>query len=474
LEANILKAARRILVILDALSLVIAMIAAMTIHSLLRQHFAGFQAPPAIDLYLLLAYLTLPLWLALATVLGLYRQIERPLAPAALFRDLLQLHVFGLLALSLLIYLTQILLNRSVVALFVVLTFALMYANRMLFHAWLSREHRLGHGQRRILLVTDSRRTVAFVADRFDAQPFPPKLIGCLVPAGAGGETFEWGIPVLGGPEAIRSVLHHNAVDLVLVSCSRDVMVDVDLLLDACEEVGVLLQCHVRADTSGNRAVRVVDDIGLPSIVFETNPRSTEGLIAKRAIDLILSLLALIVLLPVIGLIATAILLTMGRPILLQQQRMGYNGRTFTMYKFRTMVRDADQLKAELGALNEMDGPAFKIHRDPRVTPVGRVLRRASLDELPQLFNVLLGRMSLVGPRPLVVGEQQRISGPQRRRLSMKPGMTGLWQVSGRSNLSFEEWMRLDLQYVDNWTLGLDLKLLARTIPAVLSGRGAV
>ncbi len=143
------------------------------------------------------------------------------------------------------------------------------------------------------------------------------------------------------------------------------------------------------------------------------------------------------------------------------------------MHKFRSMVNNAEKQREALGVMNEMDGPVFKIASDPRITPLGRFMRRYSLDELPQLFNVFVGTMSLVGPRPLPVAEQQQISGPMRRRLSMKPGCTGLWQVSGRSNLSFEEWMKMDLQYLDNWTNALDLKLLLLTLPAVVAARGA-
>jgi lipopolysaccharide/colanic/teichoic acid biosynthesis glycosyltransferase len=163
----------------------------------------------------------------------------------------------------------------------------------------------------------------------------------------------------------------------------------------------------------------------------------------------------------------------MGRPVIFAADRAGLNGRAFRMYKFRTMKLGAEADRAGLEAANEMSGPVFKIASDPRVTPLGRFLRKYSLDELPQLFNVLTGSMSLVGPRPLPVGEQEQIRGWQRRRLSMKPGVTGLWQVSGRSGINFEEWMALDLQYVDEWSLLLDLQVLLRTIPAVLVGRGA-
>jgi len=167
--------------------------------------------------------------------------------------------------------------------------------------------------------------------------------------------------------------------------------------------------------------------------------------------------------------------LTSPGPVLFRQQRSGLNGRPFTMYKFRTMVSNAEQPKDELAALNEMSGPVFKVSKDPRITKVGKLLRRFSIDELPQLVNVLRGEMSLVGPRPLPVDEVKRFDDlAHRRRLSVKPGLTCLWQVSGRNDLrDFREWVRLDLEYIDHWSFWMDLKILCRTVPAVLRGAGA-
>lgn len=467
------QALRRALVALDLLSIVVAMVAAMAVHSLLRQYFASLKSPPAIELYLLLAYCTLPMWLSIAAVLGLYRQLERPLGPVALFRELVRLHVFGLLGLALLIYITQIPMNRSVVALFVLLTFALMFATRLLLQVWIRLEYRRGHGQQRVLLVADSGQAVEQVTRRVNEQPMPPRLVGCLAHESSSDDPQGWQLPILGSPADIRRALHDTAVDLVLLSCRREVVVDIDSLLNACDEVGVPLLCHVQVEHRGDHEIRVADDLGIPTITFSARQRSVDALIIKRVIDLTVATIGLILAAPLLLLIMLGIWLTMGRPLLFCQERTGYNGRAFKMYKFRTMKRDAEQQKASLERLNEIDGPAFKMNTDPRVTPLGSLLRRASLDELPQLVNVLTGRMSLVGPRPLPVNEQQRIHGPQRRRLSMKPGITGLWQVSGRSDLSFDEWMRLDLAYVDEWSLGLDFQLLLKTIPAVLLGRGA-
>lgn len=194
---------------------------------------------------------------------------------------------------------------------------------------------------------------------------------------------------------------------------------------------------------------------------------------AKRLIDVIGAVVGLTLLAPLALLLAVLIMLDSPGPALFGQERIGKDGRTFRMLKFRTMVRDAPRLLVDLRAQNEADGPLFKISRDPRVTRVGRALRRASLDELPQLWNVLRGEMSLVGPRPALPDEVAGWTPELHLRLRVKPGLTGMWQVNGRSSVSFDEYARLDLHYVNNWSMGTDLAILAKTLPAVLSGRGA-
>jgi len=206
---------------------------------------------------------------------------------------------------------------------------------------------------------------------------------------------------------------------------------------------------------------------------FSPSARRSAQLAVKQVMDVVFAVGGLVVLAPVLVLIWLLIRVLDGKPVVFSQVRVGLHGRRFKMLKFRTMVTNAEALKAQLEARNEVDGPAFKVTRDPRITRLGAFLRKTSLDELPQLFNVVEGSMSLVGPRPLPESEQQRIHGAQRRRLAMKPGITGLWQVSGRSDVKFAEWMRMDQQYVDEWSLGLDLRLLLATIPAVLRRRGA-
>jgi lipopolysaccharide/colanic/teichoic acid biosynthesis glycosyltransferase len=194
----------------------------------------------------------------------------------------------------------------------------------------------------------------------------------------------------------------------------------------------------------------------------------------KRIFDGAVSIIALVLSTPLLGAIIVSLLLAQGRPVFYRWQVVGLQGRPFTGYKFRTMVQGADRLRSQLMAQNEMEGPVFKMRTDPRVTPLGRVLRRYSLDELPQLWSVLKGDMSLVGPRPPLQSEYIDFSPLQKRKLLAKPGITCLWQISGRNEISdFEEWVRLDLKYIAEWSLWLDLKILLKTVPLVLSGRGA-
>jgi exopolysaccharide biosynthesis polyprenyl glycosylphosphotransferase len=195
----------------------------------------------------------------------------------------------------------------------------------------------------------------------------------------------------------------------------------------------------------------------------------------KRLIDIVGAALGLLLFAPALLAIALAVRLTSPGPVFFVQERYGLNRRIFRMYKFRTMVQDAEARQADLEHINELDGPVFKIRSDPRITRIGGFLRRTSLDELPQLFNVLSGEMSMVGPRPMATRDVHRFSESWlMRRFSVKPGLTCLWQVSGRNNLDFDEWMRLDLKYIDSWSLGLELRIMLKTVPAVLRGTGAM
>lgn len=277
------------------------------------------------------------------------------------------------------------------------------------------------------------------------------------------------------GVKELVALLHKESPNSVVINAKHTYFGQVEKAVLACEREGV--EAWLVADFFKTQISRTtLDDLhGHPVLVFRSAPETSWQGIGKQVIDLIGAMVLVVLTSPMFVLIAAAIRLTSKGPIFFRQERCGLHGRPFTMLKFRSMVSNAEQLQAELNALNEMGGPVFKVTKDPRITSVGRILRKYSLDELPQLFNVLRGEMSLVGPRPLPVYEVERFDDPShRRRLSVKPGITCLWQVSGRNNVrDFSEWVRLDLEYIDNWSIWLDLKILLRTVPAVLVGTGA-
>jgi exopolysaccharide biosynthesis polyprenyl glycosylphosphotransferase len=275
--------------------------------------------------------------------------------------------------------------------------------------------------------------------------------------------------------EQLNSAIADEAVDEVLVALPMDKYGPlVETIVRHCEEQGIIVR--VRTQMSSLHVARsYVDELqGVPVVTIQSGPPDSWQLAAKRLIDIVVSTGLLLALTPLLATVILLIRLDSPGRIFFAQERVGFNKRRFRILKFRTMVDGSDQQQQMLEELNEAEGPVFKIKNDPRVTRVGRFLRRFSIDELPQLFNVLKGDMSLVGPRPLPIRDVKRIDVQwHKRRFSIKPGITCLWQVNGRSNIGFDEWVRLDLDYIDRWSLGLDMKILMKTIPVVFRGSGA-
>ena len=278
---------------------------------------------------------------------------------------------------------------------------------------------------------------------------------------------------ILGSLEDLPRLLKSHVLDEVIFAMRRDRWDEVEDGVRLCEEQGIAARVCVDFYVPGIGKMTVDDSLDVPTFSFTMTPSDAVALAAKRVLDIVLSATALVVLSPVFLAVALAIVLDSPGPVLFRQKRVGMNGRLFWFYKFRSMHQDAEDRLLELMGFNEAQGPIFKIRQDPRITRVGAFLRRTSLDEFPQFWNVLRGEMSIVGPRPPIPAEVQKYERWQRRRLSMKPGITCIWQVSGRSELGFDRWMELDLEYIDNWSLWHDLKILAKTVPAVLTGRGA-
>ena len=269
--------------------------------------------------------------------------------------------------------------------------------------------------------------------------------------------------------------LHRHSITRFIFAAGHSHLNTVQTAISACETEGV--EAWLLADFIKTSIARpTFESIGeRPMLVFRSTPDASWALLGKRAVDLTGATVGLLLVSPLLAVVALSIRLTSPGPVLFRQLRGGRHGKPFTMFKFRTMSTDAEMRRAELAAFNQMSGPVFKVEHDPRITRVGRFLRKTSIDELPQLVNVLRGDMSLVGPRPLPLYEVDKFeTTAQRRRLSVAPGLTCLWQISGRNEIrNFQDWVKLDLLYIDNWSLWLDFKILLKTIPVVLLGFGA-
>jgi len=362
-------------------------------------------------------------------------------------------------------------------ALFWALSTAVLYTARETFH-WLVGYIRFhGRDLRYVLILGTNVRAAEFARRVLASRERGYRLLGFVDDEWPGITEFKkTDFQVVSDYAGLAEFLRRNVVDEVAMYLPFGSFYNRYLeVAGICEQHGIVMRFH--ADIFRLKTARWRGEMVEGDHYISTYREGSEGTAQamKRGFDVAVASLLLLLLLPVLLSVAIAVKLSSRGPIFFLQDRIGLNKRRFKIWKFRTMVPGAEKLMATVEARNEATGPVFKMKNDPRVTPVGRWLRRTSLDELPQLFNVLMGDMSLVGPRPLPVRDYEGFNQDwQRRRFSIKPGITCLWQVNGRSGISFDQWMRLDLQYLDEWSLWLDLKILAKTVPAVLKGAGAV
>lgn len=335
---------------------------------------------------------------------------------------------------------------------------------------------RRGHNLRHILIVGTNRRALCFAHKIETATESGYRLIGFVDTPWSGWREFEaTSYPVVCDPEHLAEFLRRTVVDEVVIGLPiRSYYEQCSAIAALCELHGIVVRFLPGIFNLKLARSRAEEFQGDSLITLSTGPMDGWPIILKRVLDFSLALILLMLLSPLLLIVAALVKLTSDGPVLFMQERLGLNKRMFRICKFRTMVADAERRQAALEHLNEQDGPAFKIKADPRITPLGRILRKTSIDELPQLFNVLAGDMSLVGPRPLPVRDYQGFDQDwHRRRFSVRPGITCLWQISGRNSIGFDKWMELDMRYIDEWSLWLDFRILAGTIPAVLRGSGA-
>jgi len=447
--------------ILDGILLVIA----FWLSHLLRMIGALFlhwdMIPPLSDFRWVL-FLLLPFGPILLELQGFYHQVLQKTFPKSLTQIAKAGAIFVLLLFSFSFFFRLDFASRSVLPLFgVVATLFLLIRERVAMVLL-----------RRRAAAQQFRESVLFAgtpADIFHLRETltPEQMLAMDIVGEIDIETESLNVLV--------EALHKFSVSRVIFAGGHSHLNQLQRAIAACEVEGV--EAWLVADFIKTSIARPDFDMfgTRPVIVFRTTPEISWALFIKGSIDMIGATLLVLINLPLFILATVGILLTSPGPVIFRQKRAGRHGKPFTMYKFRTMQTNAEMRHAELVAYNLMSGPVFKLENDPRITPFGKWLRKTSIDELPQLFNVLQGTMSLVGPRPLPIYEVEKFeSSAQRRRLSVKPGLTCLWQIQGRNSINnFNDWVRLDLEYIDNWSIWLDLRILLQTIPTVLFGFGA-
>jgi exopolysaccharide biosynthesis polyprenyl glycosylphosphotransferase len=363
-------------------------------------------------------------------------------------------------------------------AIYQILFFSISKA--ILFYTLLHNRDR-DYNTRNVLIIGTKSRAIDLITEILANPGSGYRIHGCLETTDKKinvGKKVIHDISIIGTMADFKNILRNEVIDEILFALPLKTIDQIHEYIFFAENMGInvriLPDFQIQRIMYYPETAKVYIDsfLGIPTMSLSSTPRKDTELIIKSIIDYSVAALGTLILLPLCILIGLAIKMTSEGPILFTQTRSGLNGRDFTLYKFRTMVVDAESMKAELDTTNEMDGPVFKMKNDPRITAIGHLLRKASLDELPQLLNILKGEMSLVGPRPPLPSEVESYHTWQRRKLSMKPGLTCIWQVSGRNTISFKQWMKMDLEYIDNWSLLLDFKLLSLTVKEVLFGKG--
>ena len=385
----------------------------------------------------------------------------------------------GIIFLGYMIHLNSV--SRLLVALFFGYTFLGLSLFKGSLYKFLARSRYNNYNTRSILVIGSRQRALDFIKAVSRRKESGYRILGCLetsdLPELVGDRVYN-SVKIIGTMAQFKELLQTETIDEVVFGIPLKKIENVQDYIYYAEQMGknVRMLPDFQINTikyyPQTARVDIEDFLGITTLAMSSSPQNSNELLLKSAIDYTGALIGIIVLSPLVFLIGLAIKCTSKGPLYFSQERSGLNGRRFKVHKFRTMVMDAENLQKDLMAANEMDGPVFKMKKDPRVTRVGAFLRKTSLDELPQLFNVLKGEMSLVGPRPPIPVEVEEYKLWQRRRLSMKPGLTCIWQVSGRNEISFEQWMNMDLEYIDKWSLKLDLKLLLLTVKEVTVGGG--
>lgn len=436
----------------------------------LRSSVGDVQLRPFSE-YLFLLYLIVPVWLFLLLNYRCYQSLRvkslwQTLAPVS--RAVLA-GGFTLMAAIFVFKLEYI--SRALVIMFIAIDLAALSLIRTALYLFSHSVRRKGYNYRSILIVGSGRRAESFAKILDGHKEWGLRVIGFVDYDDSPSRRVD-SRRFIGSLSQLPDIITSSQVDEVVFIVPRNGLEKIERHVLFCEEIGI--KASVSADFYSHKLAKAsYEELqGWPLLSFTPYPRIEEWFVLKRTMDIVFSFLILLLSAPIFVAASIAVKASSPGPVFFRQTRCGMNGRRFDLLKFRTMVVNADRLKSTIEHLNEMSGPVFKAKNDPRITRVGRFLRKYSLDELPQLINVLKGDMSLVGPRPPLPDEVAKYDMWQRRRLSVPPGLTCIWQVAGRNRIGFDQWMKLDLEYIDNWSLSRDFKIIMKTIPAVLRGTG--
>jgi exopolysaccharide biosynthesis polyprenyl glycosylphosphotransferase len=431
--------------------------------------------------YYIVLLLVIIIWYVTFNFFGLYTSYRKQNF-GRIFWNIVKAVIVSFLLLSLIMFLFKIdHVSRIMMGIFLILNMVLLGLSKGFVYRMLAHFRAKGFNFRNILIVGSKAGAKEVIDTIGDCLEAGYRILGCLdIDENKVGEKVQNGVEVIGTVESLEKILLEEVVDELIFAMPLHMIKYVEQYISMAEDVGVAVrivpQWHIRqlGYTPNIGSLHFETFLGIPTMALTTTPNGEISLLIKGLFDYTMAAITLIFFLPLFMVVAVAIKLCSKGPVFFKQERLGLNGRRFILYKFRSMVNNAEKEQEQLKAMNEADGPAFKIKKDPRIIPiVGTFLRKTGIDELPQLINVLKGEMSIVGPRPPVPSEVGKYNNWQRRRLSMKPGITCLWQITpGRNDVSFEDWMNLDLKYIDNWSLGLDFKILLKTPWALLMGEG--
>jgi len=465
----------KIAMAIDSLVVAIAFVLAYILRDNLQYlHSAKFEflhkMPPFKD-YAWLTIIVIPLWIATLSHYGMYHSMRKKRI-ADIFWNIFDASLLSVFIFSAVAFLLKWdLPSRTFIMILFVCTILLLLIEKWSALALLQYVRRRGYNYR-VLLIVGSGDRAKNLAAMIEAHPhWGLKILGFVDEEERVGTKVGKG-KVMGSFNNIAKILDENVVDEVIFILPRSWLPSLEDYIKVCEKVGVKATIAVDFFNTSISKPMITVIHGLPLLTLDTTPYNIIHFTLKRVIDVVVSGCGLILLLPFSLIIAVIIKVTSEGPVFFRQIRCGLHGRKFTIYKFRTMVVDAEERLEELMKFNEREGPIFKMKKDPRITGIGKFLRKTSLDELPQLINVFKGDMSLVGPRPPLPSEVEKYERWQRRRLSLKPGITCIHEVIARGDKDFERWMKLDLEYIDNWSLPLDMRILARTFLAVIKGTG--